>query len=114
MWWEEGYEALWEPPVSPGDPGREYTCPATKQVKIRTSTPKENVVYLTADSDVELLELNPEDTYIIGGIVDKNRYKVGSPVDKGFPDSDSSTRHYARTKPALSLSEQHACQLGYT
>ncbi|KAI4517775.1 hypothetical protein K525DRAFT_210122, partial [Schizophyllum commune Loenen D] len=33
------------------------------------------VVYLTADSEVELSELKEDETYIIGGICDHNRYK---------------------------------------
>ena len=33
------------------------------------------MVYLTADSEVELQDLNPQDVYIIGGIVDRNRFK---------------------------------------
>lgn len=37
---------------------------------------RENLVYLTADSSEELLELNEGQTYIIGGICDHNRYKV--------------------------------------
>ena len=35
-----------------------------------------SVVYLTADTEEELTELKPEETYIIGGICDHNRYKV--------------------------------------
>ncbi|KAL1734395.1 guanine-1-methyltransferase-domain-containing protein [Schizophyllum commune] len=35
----------------------------------------EGVVYLTADSEVELSELKEDETYIIGGICDHNRYK---------------------------------------
>ncbi len=36
---------------------------------------KDRLVYLTADSDVEIDRLRPEDIYVIGGIVDRNRHK---------------------------------------
>jgi len=36
---------------------------------------KQTVVYLTADSDEELTELKPDETYVIGGICDHNRLK---------------------------------------
>lgn len=42
-----------------------------------TKSPQDTVVYLTADSEEDLSELKPEETYIIGGICDHNRYKVG-------------------------------------
>jgi hypothetical protein len=38
--------------------------------------PKEKIVYLTAESDNVLEELNTEDYYVIGGLVDHNRLKV--------------------------------------
>ncbi|KAF8607675.1 hypothetical protein BDV93DRAFT_603464 [Ceratobasidium sp. AG-I] len=41
----------------------------------RASCSQESVVYLTADAEDELLELKEGETYIIGGIVDRNRYK---------------------------------------
>jgi len=37
--------------------------------------PKENIVYLTHDSDNVITDLQPECTYVIGGIVDRNRLK---------------------------------------
>ncbi|CAA6672447.1 unnamed protein product [Spirodela intermedia] len=36
---------------------------------------KENMVYLTADAEVELHELDLKKIYIIGGLVDRNRWK---------------------------------------
>jgi tRNA (guanine9-N1)-methyltransferase len=42
---------------------------------------KERFVYLTADSQNVLKELDPNDVYIIGGIVDRNRY-INLTLDK--------------------------------
>jgi tRNA (guanine9-N1)-methyltransferase len=58
-WWTKSYEKLWDPPDG------------------HTTVDRGTIVYLTADSDVELMELKEGETYIIGGIVDHNRYKVG-------------------------------------
>lgn len=37
--------------------------------------PKERLVYLTADSPNEITTLDSTKVYIVGGIVDRNRYK---------------------------------------
>lgn len=36
---------------------------------------KENLVYLTADAETVLEELDPKRIYIVGGLVDRNRWK---------------------------------------
>lgn len=36
---------------------------------------KNDIIYLTGDAEESLSELEPEKTYVVGGIVDKNRYK---------------------------------------
>ncbi|CAE6527369.1 unnamed protein product [Rhizoctonia solani] len=43
--------------------------------RARSACSRESVVYLTADAEDEILELKEGETYVIGGIVDRNRYK---------------------------------------
>lgn len=38
---------------------------------------KDNLIYLTADADTTLEHVDEKDIYVIGGIVDRNRFKVG-------------------------------------
>jgi len=58
-WWKESYELLWTEEAS----HESFRCS------------KDSVVYLTADADDELHELQEHETYIIGGLCDHNRYK---------------------------------------
>ena len=87
-WWSESYERLWEAPESNVEAGEDAGNEEPLQVqgstrKIEASkqrkpqrAPRETIVYLTADSTEELEELKEDETYIIGGICDHNRYKV--------------------------------------
>jgi len=63
QWWEEGYDRIWAstPDSHDGDD------PEARRA---------SVVYLTADSEEELMELKEGEIYVIGGICDHNRYKV--------------------------------------
>ncbi|KAL5530081.1 TRM10 [Sanghuangporus sanghuang] len=74
-WWEEGYDRLWTE-----DPRDDDALNAAKgaanadEKKSRSS--KDAIVYLTSDADDELEELKEGETYILGGIVDRNRHKL--------------------------------------
>ncbi|KAF9037825.1 hypothetical protein BDZ89DRAFT_1129770 [Hymenopellis radicata] len=61
-WWEEDYHKLWSTPSD---------SRSSDEIK-------QKVVYLTADTQDELTELRSDEIYIIGGLVDHNRYKVSS------------------------------------
>jgi tRNA (guanine9-N1)-methyltransferase len=63
-WWEEGYDRIW---TSKSD-----SCDGDEDLDAHRA----NVVYLTADSEEELMELKEGEIYVIGGICDHNRYKV--------------------------------------
>ncbi|GAA5923620.1 tRNA (guanine(9)-N(1))-methyltransferase [Sporobolomyces koalae] len=98
-WWEEGFELLYEgaeephdhaaaaepaAPVPKGTTTKEETATVDdlKAVKLgvyagqpRSTAPKSSVIYLTGDSPNVLTSIEPGHTYVLGGIVDHNRYK---------------------------------------
>lgn len=79
-WWTEGYERLW---LGRSVKSEDDTPAASteSQPSNETRSPTEiqkSVVYLTADATDELTELKVDETYIIGGLCDHNRYKVCS------------------------------------
>jgi tRNA (guanine9-N1)-methyltransferase len=81
-WWQEGYERMWSGEEGKSGAGEVKDADGGSQVS------QQSVIYLTADSDFELMELKEGETYIIGGICDHNRYKVShSPTeDEHFTD----------------------------
>lgn len=70
-----------------------------------TLPPTHKLVYLSADADEELTTLAEDEVYVLGGIVDRNRHKVG-------PTNPRKTRSFsrccARTRPTSSTSARHA------
>ncbi|KAF6762043.1 guanine-1-methyltransferase-domain-containing protein [Ephemerocybe angulata] len=72
-WWQEGFERLWSG-HSAADQNPSADAPSTANPGPADAI-RQKVVYLTADSEEELTVLSPDETYIIGGIVDHNRYK---------------------------------------
>ncbi|KAH0839773.1 guanine-1-methyltransferase-domain-containing protein [Lanmaoa asiatica] len=73
-WWEGDYDRLWTEPSEPLQSPSEAED-AQGSLALAAQADRKNIVYLTADSSEELLELNEGETYIIGGICDHNRYK---------------------------------------
>jgi len=80
-WWEEGYDRIWTSKSDSFGGNEDLDAHRT------------SVVYLTADSDEELMELKEGEIYVIGGICDHNRYKVCT-----FEDSYP-VRYYRTQEP---------------
>lgn len=76
--------------------------------------PKENVVYLTADTDEKLDELKPGTTYIVGGIVDKNRHKFlcyNKAKELGIPTKRLPIDEFIKLSGRKVLTTSHMVQL---
>ncbi|KAJ4479130.1 guanine-1-methyltransferase-domain-containing protein, partial [Lentinula aciculospora] len=73
-WWDDCYDCLWS--SSPG--ASSSTAGSIEEIgstQTELDTKKQSVIYLTADSGEEIEELKPDEIYIIGALVDRNRYK---------------------------------------
>lgn len=76
-WYDDGLETFVEEFQNPPD----RTAAPPEQARLMVHLPpgmtpsSHSLVYLSADSEDELATLSPNDIYIIGGIVDRNRYK---------------------------------------
>jgi tRNA (guanine9-N1)-methyltransferase len=72
---------------------------------------KENLVYLTADSNNVLEELDLKSIYIIGGLVDRNRFK-GITMDKAKEQGIKSAKLPIGNYLKMSSSQVYDIQLG--
>lgn len=75
-WWEDNFDMLWYRFEPEEEDKRDVRILGDIVGKERASCRKEELVYLTADSGDILEELKEGETYVLGGIVDHNRYKV--------------------------------------
>ncbi|EHN00387.1 Trm10p [Saccharomyces cerevisiae x Saccharomyces kudriavzevii VIN7] len=75
---------------------------------------KDNIVYLTADTDEKLEKLEPGMRYIVGGIVDKNRYKdlcLNKAQKMGIPTRRLPIDEYINLEGRRVLTTTHVVQL---
>lgn len=75
---------------------------------------REHTVYLTADTEDELETLEPNMTYIIGGIVDKNRHKelcLNKAKSLGIPTKRLPIGKYIKLDGRHVLTTSHVVQL---
>lgn len=92
-YWEEPYEGLWQaaeetvkqPEAGAGEEGEGEKNAVASSSKItigaeagkpRSTCARSDVVYLTGDSPNIITSFESNKTYILGGIVDRNRYKM--------------------------------------
>ncbi|KAJ5692512.1 tRNA (guanine(9)-N1)-methyltransferase [Penicillium macrosclerotiorum] len=72
------------------------------------------VIYLSSDSDNTLTELNPYGTYIIGGLVDKNRHKAicyKTAVEKGIKTAKLPIGDYVQMASRSVLTTNHVVDI---
>lgn len=75
---------------------------------------KSNLVYLTADTDEQLETLEPGMTYIVGGIVDKNRHKLlcyNKAQKLGIPTRRLPISEYIKIEGRQVLTTTHVIQI---
>lgn len=81
--WEEGVDGLAAvlkgeavAPFTRGEEEDELVASLSGPTLPSTLPPDSQLVYLSADAEEELATLSPNETYVIGGIVDRNRHKM--------------------------------------
>jgi tRNA (guanine9-N1)-methyltransferase len=95
-----------ENPSLEEDPTSENTVPAPK--------PTPSIVYLTSDSPYTLESLSPNTSYIIGGIVDKNRHKglcYHRACERGIPTAKLPIGEYMTMQSRSVLAINHVVEI---
>ncbi|KAG4436999.1 hypothetical protein IFR05_007503 [Cadophora sp. M221] len=102
------------------EPAPEIEAPTAKTSTVEASVakveeePKPSIVYLTSDSDTTLSVLSPNTTYIIGGIVDKNRHKgicYKRAVERGIPTARLPIGEYMTMQSRSVLAVNHVVEI---
>ncbi|KAH7369839.1 tRNA m(1)G methyltransferase domain-containing protein [Rhexocercosporidium sp. MPI-PUGE-AT-0058] len=81
---------------------------------IKGDEPQHSIVYLTSDSETTLSVLSPYTTYIIGGIVDKNRHKgicYKRAVERGIPTARLPIGEYMTMQSRSVLAVNHVVEI---
>ena len=77
-------------------------------------TEQAEIVYLTSESENTLLELKPYSTYIIGGIVDRNRHKgicYKRAVERGVKTAKLPIKEYMQMQSRSVLATNHVVEI---
>lgn len=112
---QDGYMAAAELAKSQmsGPNGGEMAGPFTGKASTNAEEEGE-IVYLTSDSPDTLTELKPYSTYIIGGIVDKNRHKgicYKSAMDNGIKTAKLPIGDYMKMNSRFVLATNHVVEI---
>ena len=76
--------------------------------------PKDKMVYLSADAEETLTELKDDEVYVIGGIVDRNRYKyltLNKAKELGYRCAKWKKERRVRTRLPLELVRFHGSRV---
>ena len=95
------------------DPGMEPT-ETLRPLNPIEPLPEPEVIYLTSDSPNTLSELKPHCTYIIGGLVDKNRHKgicYRTACDKGIKTAKLPIGEYMEMQSRFVLATNHVVEI---
>ncbi|ESZ90349.1 hypothetical protein SBOR_9268 [Sclerotinia borealis F-4128] len=109
---QEPSESITAPSETPEPSEPNPSAPSPTTVPTPTPTPK--IIYLTSDSEHTLSTLTPNTTYIIGGIVDKNRHKglcYRRACEAGIPTAKLPIGEYLTMQSRTVLTVNHVMEI---